>query len=69
MILWKGVELVGCSRKTRGPILNGCIYVVQDADNTRVAIRLHDAYQVATKYNALDIRAAFEPLVPEVAEL
>ena len=69
MILWHGVELVGCTRKSKGPILNGCIYVVQDVDSKTVTLRLHEDYQVATKYDKPQIRATLEPFVPEVEEL
>ena len=68
MTLYKGVELVGNCRK-RCSILNGCIYIVQNVDNTHVTLGLHADYHAATKFNRPEIRAALEPLVAEVKEL
>ena len=69
MTLWPGMELVGCSRKTKGPILNGCIYVVEYVDSTHVTLRLHQDYHAVTKFDQPHIRTALAPLLPEVKKL
>ena len=49
MTLWPGVELVGCTRNTKGSILNGCIYVVDSVNSEFVTLHLHPDFQVRNK--------------------
>ena len=69
MYLWPGVEVIGCTRKNDGGVLNGCIYIVKDVDDKDVTLRLHEDYQEATKFDKPYIREALAPFVPQVEEL
>ena len=70
MNLWEGVELVGCTRKSKSEILNGCIYVVERVETDTVTVRLHEDYRAAPeKFNKPHVRAALAPFLAEVQDI
>jgi len=68
MILWRGIELVGCTPKSssKPTVLSGCIDVFDKVDKTSVTMRIHDMFSTATKSNQPHIHAALKdgPLSP-----
>ena len=69
MYMWPGIEVIGCVRKDKSDILNGCIYIVKDVDEHEVTFSLHDDYNIHTKFDKPETQKALERFVPDVVNL
>ena len=68
MILWPGVELIGCTRGSSSQIqvVNGVIYSVESVTATHVTLCMHEDYSRITKLNTKGNRDAMHPFLGEV---
>ena len=70
MIMWPGVPVIACTRKSRGDIVNGCIYVADEVDSETVTLHIHEDYQLEpAKYKKPHIHDALKVYVPHVKSL
>lgn len=65
-----GVDLIGCTRNTKGSVVNGCIYVVDKVGRESVTLRTHEDCNLDTaRIKKAHMHDPLEVYVPHVKKL